>query len=355
MRPLRNVSDLPRVVVLGGGTGSHTALTGLRRHPINLTSVVSVMDSGGSSGRLRDEYGFLPPGDARQCLVALGGDDESAAMLRALFTYRFHGARSYKDADRSRSLDGHNLGNLFISALTDITGSVENAYAWAGRLLGARGQVIPVTSSDVHLCAMLDDGHILQGEAAIDVRREHHEAEIDYVYLDQPAYPTPSALDALRSADLVVIGPGDLYTSIIPNLLVEGIVDAMAEARRRIFVINLMTKHGESDNFRASTFTERLLEYLRPVRLDAVLVNTLRLPDKILQRYAREGAHPVELDADVISSWGIEVIDRPLALTRNLVRHDSAELADALLEYIRQQIPDVQGEAAAAQPLRNSC
>jgi uncharacterized cofD-like protein len=344
MRSLRTVSELPQVVVLGGGTGSHTALTGLRRHPIDLKSVVSVMDSGGSSGRLRDEYGFLPPGDARQCLVALGGDDESAAMLRALFTYRFHGGRAEKLAESARSLDGHNLGNLFISALTDITGSVESAYAWAGRLLGARGQVIPVTSSNVQLCALLSDGHVLRGEAAIDVRKEHHDADIDYVYLDQPAYPTRTALDALRSADLVVIGPGDLYTSIIPNLLVDGIAEAVKDARHRIFVVNLMTKPGESNNFRASTFTERLLEYLRPARLDAVLVNSRQLPDKLLQRYAREGAHPVELDADIVRGWGIEVIARPLAQARHLVRHDPEALADALLEYLRLQWYDGAGD-----------
>src|SRR5205823_10686045 len=132
---------------------------------------------------------FLPPGDARQCLVALAGDDETAALLRALFTYRFHSRPG-----SGGTLDGHNLGNLFISALTDITGSVENAYAWAGRLLGARGEVIPVTTSNVHLCAQLTDGHILVGEAAIDVRTEHHEAAIDYVYVDHPAYPTQAAL-----------------------------------------------------------------------------------------------------------------------------------------------------------------
>jgi uncharacterized cofD-like protein len=334
--PVRIGPRANRVVVLGGGTGSHTALTGLRRHPIDLTSVVSVMDSGGSSGRLRDEYGFLPPGDARQCLVALAGDDEKAAMLRAVFTYRFHGARPDADTDGARSLDGHNLGNLFISALTDITGSVENAYAWAGRLLGARGQVIPVTTSNVHLCAKLNDGHVLVGEAAIDVRREHMDAEIDHVYLDHPAYPTVSALQALRSADLVVIGPGDLYTSIIPNLLVDGITDAIAQAQNRVFVVNLMTKAGESDNFRASTFVERLLDYLQPAVLDAVLVNTQHPPVKVLQRYAREGAQPVEVDADVIESWGIQVIARPLVSARHLIRHDPAALADALLIHLHE-------------------
>jgi uncharacterized cofD-like protein len=334
MQPLRIGPHNYRVVVLGGGTGSHTALTGLRRHPIDLKSVVSVMDSGGSSGRLRDEYGFLPPGDARQCLVALAGDDESAAMLRAVFTYRFHGSRPEMALDGTRSLDGHNLGNLLISALTDITGSVENAYVWAGRLLGAKGQVIPVTTSNVHLCAQLTDGHVLRGEAAIDVRREHPQAEIDYVYLDHPAYPTAAALEALRTADLVVIGPGDLYTSIIPNLLVDGIPEAIAEAQQRVFVVNLMTKAGESDNFRASTFVERLLDYLQPATLDAVLVNTEHPPAKVLQRYAREGAHPVEVDADAITALGIQVIAGPLASARYLVRHDPAVLADTLVAHL---------------------
>jgi uncharacterized cofD-like protein len=300
------------------------------------------MDSGGSSGRLRDDYGFLPPGDARQCLVALAGDDETAAMLRALFTYRFH------SADGARSLDGHNLGNLFISALTDITGSVENAYAWAGRLLGARGRVIPVTTSNVHLCAQLTDGHVLHGEAAIDVRTEHPDAEIDYVYLDHPAYPTPAALDALRAADLVVIGPGDLYTSVIPNLLVDRIVDALAEARHRVYVVNLMTKPGESDGYRASTFVERLLDYLTPASLDAAVVNTAALPPKVLQRYARQGALPVEVDAEALAKLGVEVIARPLASARYLARHDSNALAATLLEWLEARLGAAPGRSTSA-------
>jgi len=339
-----------RVVVVGGGTGSHTVLTGLRRFPIDVTCVVSVMDSGGSSGRLRDEYGFLPAGDARQCLVALAGDDEAAAILRALFTYRFQSSRS-DGHDATRTLDGHNLGNLFISALTDITGSVEGAYSWAGRLLGAKGQVIPVTPSNVHLCAMLTDGHVLHGEAAIDVRTEHLEAAIDYVYLDRPAYPTQSALDALRGADLVVIGPGDLYTSLIPNLLVQGIIDAIAEAKHCVYVVNLMTKPAESDGFRASTFVERLLDYLSPARLDAVVANTAHPDEKVLRRYARNGATFVEVDAQNIAAQGIEVIERPLVSARYLVRHDPTALAQTLLDWLdarSQPVATAFGERRAA-------
>jgi uncharacterized cofD-like protein len=331
MHRLRIGTDRYKIVVLGGGTGSHTALTGLRRHDVDLTAVVSVMDSGGSSGRLRDEYGFLPPGDARQCLVALADDDGTAAMLRALFTYRFHATGT---VESSRSLDGHNLGNLFITALTDITGSVESAYMWAGRLLGGKGQVIPVTTSNVHLCAQLTDGHVLRTEAAIDVRTGHSGAEIDYVYLDHPAYPTPAALQALRSADLVLIGPGDLYTSLIPNLLVDGIVDALAEAKYRSFVVNLMTKPGESDNYRASTFVERLLDYLSPATLDVVLVNNVEPPPHIVQRYARERAHPVVVDVEAIQALGIQVLAMPLASTRHLARHDPSLLAESVLQWL---------------------
>lgn len=330
--------------MVGGGTGSHTVLTGLRRRLVDVTAVVSVMDSGGSSGRLRDEYGFLPPGDARQCLVALAGDDDSAAMLRALFTYRFHGARTEIEG----TLDGHNLGNLFISALTDIAGSVESAYDWAGRLLGARGRVIPVTASNVHLCAQLTDGHVLHGEAAIDIRTEHAEAAIDFVYLNHAAYPTQSAIEALRTADLVVIGPGDLYTSLIPNLLVDGIVEAIAAAKYRAYVVNVMTKPGESDNFTASMFVERLQDYLNPAQLDAVVVNTAVPSSKMLERYSREGAAPVEVDSEALQQCGIDVIAKPLLSARRLVRHDSEALANALIEWLDSRMESEEGRGIEA-------
>jgi uncharacterized cofD-like protein len=276
-------------------------------------------------------------------LVALASDDDTAAMLRALFTYRFRGWQPDGNADGARSLDGHNLGNLFISALNDITGSVESAYAWAGRLLSARGKVVPVTTSRVNLCARLTDGYVLHGEAAIDVRTEHQEAEIDYIYLDHPAYPTASAVEALRTADLVVIGPGDLYTSIIPNLLVDGIVEAMAEARYRIFVVNLMTKPGESDHYRASTFVERILEYLGPTSLDAAAVNTAKPPPKILARYAAEGALPVDADIEAIESMGIHVVPRALASSRHLMRHDPTALAQAIMGWLDAQMAQPPG------------
>jgi uncharacterized cofD-like protein len=319
-----------RVVVVGGGSGSRTILTGLRRFDIDLVSVVSVMDSGGSSGRLRDDYGVLPPGDARQCLVALASDDETAAMLRMVFGYRFRGRETRRG---TRPLDGHNLGNLFISAMSDITGSTEDAYAWAGKLLGSRGRVIPVSTSSVQLCARLSDGHVLRGEAAIDVRREHPDGDIDYVYLDHPAYPTASAVEALRSADLVVLGPGDLFTSIVPNLLVDGIPEAIAQARHCVFVVNLMTKRGETDGYNASTFIQRLQEYLEPAKLDAAIVNTNIPSASVLRRYAAEGAVPVDPDLD---ACGVPVLAEAVASGGQFVRHDPTLLAETLMRWLTE-------------------
>jgi uncharacterized cofD-like protein len=328
----------PRVVVLGGGSGSYTALLGLRRYAVDLTSIVTVMDSGGSSGRLREEYGVLPPGDARQCLVALAGDDETAALLRTLFAYRFHNGRHGATNGDGRSLDGHNLGNLLLTALTDITGSVEQAYVRAGRLLSAHGQVLPVSTSSANLRARLADGHVLCGESAIDVRTEHVDAAIDYVYLDGPAYPNAAAVESLRAADLVVIGPGDLFTSVIPNLLVDGIVEAVGQARYRVFVVNLMTKPGETDGYRASTFVEQLMDYMGTVRLDAVVVNTATPSEKVAQRYAAQGAYAVEADREAIEKLRIEVLAEPVAGSRYFVRHDPESLGNVLWNWLDRQL-----------------
>ena len=320
-----------RVVVVGGGTGLYTALTGLRRLDVELAAVVSVMDSGGSSGRLREEFGVLPPGDARQCLVALASDDARTEVLRDLFAYRFHGGCL------KNGLDGHNLGNLLLTALTEMSGSAETAYAWAGQLLAGQGRVIPVCTSSVQLCARLSDGHVLRGETSIDVRTEHPDATIQKVFLDHVAHATKSAIDTLSVADMVVLGPGDLYTSIIPNLLVEGIADAIGRARYRVLVVNLMTKPGETDGFRASTFVEKLHEYLAPARLDAAVVNAVPPLADVVRRYAAEGAAPVEPDVDAIDRLHVQVIARPLASAESRARHDPAALARALWSWLTAQ------------------
>ena len=211
----------PKIVVVGGGTGNHTTLTGLKQKDCDLSAVVNMMDDGGSSGRLRDELGQLPPGDLRQCLVALAADDRSSALMRQLFTYRF---------SAGNSLSGHNFGNLFITALTEITGNTATAIEEASRIMNVQGTVLPVTLSKSTLKACLVDGSTLVGESSIDQRTDNTEVAIDYVYLEPTAYAHAPVLKAIWEADAIVLGPGDIYTSVVPNLLVEDVADAVRES-----------------------------------------------------------------------------------------------------------------------------
>jgi uncharacterized cofD-like protein len=321
-----------RIAVIGGGTGSYTALSGLKNHLVDLTAIVSMADDGGSTGRLRDEFGQLPPGDVRRCLIGLSS--HSSVVLRRLFEYRF---------DRGNGLEGHCFGNLFLTALTEITGRSDLAIAEAARLLGTRGDVLPVTLSDSRLCAELEDGTHIRGETHIDIRGGGPTSRIKRVYLDPPSIANPAAMAALQEADAIVIGPGDLYTSVLPNLLVTGIAPAIRQAAAtRIYVCNVMTKHGETDGFRASDFVAEVQHYLGGLRaLDHVLLNDpATLPEDVLGRYARENALPVEPDTDRCRQLGVEPHVRRLASTTNLVRHDSAALANAILKLVRRPVAD---------------
>lgn len=314
----------PRIVVIGGGTGIHRLLMGLKRLTPHITAVVTMADSGGSSGRLRDEFGHLPPGDVRQCLVALCPDDHQSAMLRHLFNYRFQ---------RGRGLSGHTFGNLFLTALTEITGATDLAIAEAARVLGIRGQVLPVTLTKTELCARLVDGREIRGEANVDQRRDGPPfVPIDYVYLDPNAYAYPPVVRAIAEAHAVVLGPGDLYTSLLPNLLVEGVADALQHTRGQcIYVANLMTKQGESDGFRASDFIRVVHESVGGA-LDVAIVNVGALPERIVRRYATLGAAPVEPDLETCRAVVPRVVAAELASVGTLVRHDARRLAQIVLE-----------------------
>lgn len=313
-----------RVVVIGGGTGIYTALLGLKKLPVDPTAVVTMMDSGGSSGRLRDELGQLPPGDVRQCLVALAPDDSGTLVLRQLFGYRF---------PAGTDLENHNFGNLFLSALAEVTGGMDRAIQDAGRILAIRGKVLPVTLNSTHLCARLVNGDIIVGEANIDVREEDEPLRIDYVYLDPKAYVYRPVVDELEHADIIVLGPGDLYTSIIPNLLVEGVPEAIRRSpAKKAYVCNLMTKHGESDGFRASDFIKEVQAYLGgPGALDCAIVHKGSLPESVVLRYKAERAAPVMADLAECARLVPTVIHEPLASADHLVRHDPDRLADAVL------------------------
>lgn len=320
----------PRVVVIGGGTGVYTALLGLKRYTSQLTAIVSMADSGGSTGRLRDEFGHLPPGDLRKALVALASDDEAGLTLRRLFEYRF---------DRGVGLTGHTFGNLFLTALTEITGSTEQAIHEAAHILNVRGRVVPVTLDHTQLVARTVSGEIIRGETNIDVRTENTDDPIDMVYLDPSAEANPQAVAAIEEADIILLGPGDLYSSIIPNLLVGDVPDAIRRSSAvKVFVCNIMTKHGETDGFRASDFIRQILRYLgEDSELDYVIVNYhQRLPASVRRRYAESKSEPVNIDLTDCYQLVPNMVVRPLTAVGAYVRHDPHLLANAVMEVFEQ-------------------
>lgn len=321
----QNNIEQPKIVVIGGGTGIFNLLRGLKNYTSNIVAIVTMMDSGGSSGRLRDEFGHLPPGDVRQALVALSPDDRASLTLRQLFNYRFA---------KGEGLEGHSFGNLFITALSDIAGGADKAIVEAGRILGIRGKVYPVTLTHSNLIARLEDGSEIVGETNIDVRKEKANVRIDYVYLDPRAYAYPEVLREIETADVIVLGPGDLYTSVIPNLLVDGVVDSINYSRaKKVYICNLMTKHGESDGFAASDFVREIRTYLENGKLDYVVLNKGPLPEKIVKRYReQEKTEPVEADVEEVKKLAKNVVTKPLATAGTLLRHDVGKIARIIVD-----------------------
>ncbi len=315
---------MKKIVVIGGGTGTYTVLTGLKKHPVDLTAVVSMADSGGSSGRLRDELGILPPGDVRRCLLALASDEVSQS-LRELFEFRF---------ENGRELKNHSFGNLFLAALTEITGREDLAILEAAKVLQVRGQVLPVSLTNTQLCARLEDGTIIKGETNIDIRKVKPQLRIKEVFLKPAAEIYAPVAEAIAAADLIVVGPGDLYTSIIPNLLVRGIDTALvASSAPVVYVANIMTKYGETDGFAASDFAREIVRYLGRT-LDFLVVNRFAkpIPPRLLGRYREERADPVTADVEHCSDYAAKVVARNLVSAKSLLRHDPVRLAETILE-----------------------
>jgi uncharacterized cofD-like protein len=270
------------IVVIGGGTGTFTVLNSLKKNAVNLTAVISMADDGGSTGLLRDQYGVLPPGDVRRALVALSGSSDT---MRELFNYRFTGG----------GLKGHNFGNLFISVLEKVTGDLASAIREVSSILKIEGEVVPVTYDDVRLFARLADGKIIRGETNIDIAKTKKRAAIRKVWLKPKARLNPRVRRVLRSADMIAIGPGDIYTSLIPNFLVSGMREEVEKSHAiKVYICNLMTKTGETDGFTALDFVKEIEKYLGKNMLDFVLFNNKTPAERILRRYAREGAHFVD-------------------------------------------------------------
>jgi len=319
-----------RVVAIGGGTGLSTLLRGLRRHVSapgqsaaiagsisDLAAMVTVTDDGGSSGRLRKDFKMLPPGDLRNCMVALSEEED---LLTQLFNHRFRAGDSLK---------GHNFGNLFVAALTELTGDFGQAIQLASKILATRGRIYPVTTANTTLIARMDDGSLVRGETEITASRRR----IVELTLDPPdAAPLPETLEAIERADIITVGPGSLYTSLITNLLVQGIPSALASARGvRIFICNLMTQANESLNLTASQHIERIYEHTRAPIFDYALVNMAAFSSETLARYAAEGASPIVPDIDRIEALGVRVIAGDFASEESVVRHEADHVADALL------------------------
>lgn len=330
-----NKPHLPKIVVIGGGTGTFVALTGLKQHPVELSAVVSMADSGGSNKRIRDEFGLLPTSDIRQCFVALADENGGVGLMRKLFMYRF---------EKGQGIAGMTFGNLFMAALADILGSQAEAIRQTRKVLRIKGKVIPVSYTNTNLSARYADGHIVSEEHLIDEPEHDGRLKIEEVFLTPAAAASPEAVDAICRADLVVLGPGDLYTSLIPNLLVEGIPQALRSTKAKIvYVLNLMTKFGQTYQYTASDHL-RAIETSIGKTIDTVLVNTGPIPWRALSVYAK--SHEVPVDDDLVNKKPYRVIRRDLVsdalvtksksdtLVRSLIRHDSVKLANAILSMV---------------------
>ncbi len=305
-----------KIVVIGGGTGVFTALTGLKKYFKNLTAIVTMADDGGSAGILREEFGILPPGDIRRALIALSATNNKT--LSELFGYRF---------SKGRGLSGHSFGNLMITALERITGNFEQAIEEAGKILSIQGRVLPVTLQKVSLIARLDNGKIIEGETNIDAPKHDGRLGIQKVWLKPKAAINPAARRAILEADAVIIGPGDLYTSIIPNLLVKGVREAIKKTKaKKLYFVNLMTKFGETAGFRASDFVRSLEQYLGKDVLDYAVVNKTRPNPMRFRAYIREGAEFVEPDLEY--SQKTTLIKTDLIRARGFLRHDPDKIAE---------------------------
>lgn len=317
----RRLSRGPKIVVIGGGTGLSNLLRGLKHYSSNITAIVTVADDGGSSGRLRREIGVLPPGDIRNCLSALADEEK---LLTELFKYRF---------EAGSGLVGHSFGNLFLTAMSEITGDLEQAIAASSKVLAVRGQVIPSTLSDVQLWAELDNGRRIVGESKIAEARRR----IVHIGCLPPNPPAlPKALRAIEEADYIVIGPGSLYTSIVPNLLVPDLVKAIAAQRvPRIYVCNIMTEPGETEGFSVSDHIRALDSLCGQYLFDAVLVQRTPPSEAIVRHYAQQGVGPVILDREAVITSGRRIVAaNVMEECPNLtVRHHPDDLARVLLRW----------------------
>lgn len=316
----RKLNRGPTIAVIGGGTGLSVLLRGIKSVTSNITAIVTVADDGGSSGRLRQDLGIIPPGDLRNCLVALA---DTEPLMEKLFQHRFGGAGG---------LAGHNFGNLFIAAMTEVLGDVELALKESSKVLAVRGQVLPSSTETIRLVAEMTDGSLVEGESQIPLAGK----TIKRVFT-RPANapPVASALEAIREADACILGPGSLYTSVLPNLLVGGVADALRESQAvKIYICNVMTQPGETDGYTASQHVKAIIDHVGPGVIDYVVVNVQDVAPALQEVYARQGAYPVLADLDALDALGVKVLKANLISETNLVRHDPVKLSRTIMAMV---------------------
>jgi uncharacterized cofD-like protein len=313
----------PRVVAVGGGTGLGTLLRGLKLYTSNITAIVTVTDDGGSSGRLRGELGLPPPGDIRNCLVALA---DTEPLMESLFQHRF---------SRGGSLEGHSFGNLFIAAMAEVTGDFEEAVRESSRVLAIRGRVLPSTKTSALLRAEFTDGTTVLGETAIAAAGK----AIARVYLEPPdSEPLPESLEAIAAADLIVLGPGSVYSSVVPNLLVRGIAEAIASSPATVvYVANIMTQAGETDGYGVAEHLEAVVQHAGRQLVHVVVENDAPVDPSVLAMYAAERSMPVPPSRGEVERRGVRVVRGPLVAAGPLARHDPFVLAQVITRLLSRK------------------
>lgn len=330
----RTTNEPLRIVAIGGGTGLSTLLRGLKRYAraegtqearVEITAVVTVTDDGGSSGRLRREFDILPPGDIRNCMVALAEDEE---YLSRVFQYRFAAGRGLK---------GHSFGNLFLTALTDVTGDFAQAVKVSSDILKIAGRIYPATSSNIVLEATLENGTVVRGETKISKSK----ARIQSIrFQPEKCKPAEETIAAIAAADLITFGPGSLFTSVIPNILVEGVPEAICDSGAlRVYFSNLMWQPGETNGLLASDHARAILDHAGRKVIDYVILNNAEIRRPLLRKYARQKACPVVNDIETLKAMGLRTVEAPLAIVaaeRQVVRHDSDKTAEIVMQLAEE-------------------
>ncbi|MFA5230415.1 MAG: gluconeogenesis factor YvcK family protein [Candidatus Paceibacterota bacterium] len=325
-------NKIPKVIVIGGGTGVFNTLMSLKKYPIDLTAIVSIADDGGSSGVLLEEFGILPPGDIRRALVALAPD--SAKILTKLFNYRF---------ENGSGLKGHSFGNLFLTALTSITKSFNKAVDDAGNILNIKGRVVPVSLDQCRLVAKLKSGIFIFGETNIDVpKNKEKNIFIEKIFLNTKVLANPEAIREIKKADYIIVGPGDLYTSIVPNFLVTGISEAFQKSKaKKIYICNIVTKFSETNGFKVIDFLKTLEKYICKKCFDFIIVNDFnKIPKRLVNLYKKEKKLPVKFNAREFKNHKkLKIIVDDFARKNILLRHDQKKLGETIWQIINSNQP----------------